>query len=92
MQNKFQTDFEYYTNLIKSDTNFAYARYADGEVGLMKGNAIGTNSQAFAVDRWTTPIGLNKVGEGLLKSLEHTETNYHYAISAHSDSIDDYTF
>jgi hypothetical protein len=92
MQNKFQTDFEYYTNLIKSDTNFAYARYADGEVGLMKGNAIGTNSQAFAVDRWTTPIGLNKVGEGLLKSLEHTETDYHYAISAHSDSIDDYTF
>lgn len=92
MNNKFQTDFEYYTNLIKSNTNFAYARYADGEVGLMKGSAIGTNSQAFAVDRWSTPHGLNVVGKGLLKSLTHTEENYHYAISAHSDSIDDYNF
>lgn len=92
MQNKFQTDFDYYTNLIKSDTNFAYARYADGEVGLMKGRAIGQNSQAFAVDRWSSPNVLTKVGEELLESLKHTEENYHYAISAHSDSIDDYTF
>lgn len=92
MQNKFQTDFEYYTNLIKSDTNFAYARYADGEVGLMNGAAIGTNSQAFAVDRWSTTQGLNVVGEKLLESLKHTEKNYHYAISAQSDSISDYNF
>lgn len=92
MQNKFKTDFEYYTNLIKSDTNFAYARYADGEVGLMQGNAIGTNSQAFAVDRWSSPNGLTKVGNELLESLKHEESNYHYAISAHSDSISDYNF
>ncbi len=92
MQNKFQTDFEYYTNLIKSDTNFAYARYADGEVGLMKGSGIGHNSQAFAVDRWSSPTGLTKVGKELLESLKHEEPNYHYAISAQSDSISDYTF
>lgn len=92
MQNKFQTDFEYYTNLIKSDINFAYARYADGEVGLMRGMAIGQNSQAYAVDRWSSPNTLTKVGEELLESLKHKEQNYHYAISAHSDSIDDYTF
>jgi hypothetical protein len=92
MNNKFETDFEYYTNLIKSENNFAYARYADGEVGLMKGNQIGQNSQAYQVDRWTSPNGINMVGERLLESLQHTEDNYHYAISAHSDSIDDYTF
>ncbi len=92
MENKFQTDFEHYTNLIKSNTNFAYTRYADGEVGLMKGRAIGQNSQAFAVDRWSSPNTLTKVGEELLESIKHTEENYHYAISAHSDSIDDYNF
>ncbi len=92
MQNKFQTDFDYYINLIKSNTNFAYARYADGEVGLMKGRAIGQNSQAFAVDRWSSPNVLTKVGEELLESLKHQESNYHYAISAHSDSIEDYNF
>ena len=92
MQNKFQTDFEYYTNLIKSDTNFAYARYADGEVALMKGINVGHNTQAFAVDRWSSPNFLTKVGEELLESLKHTEINYHYAISAHSDSISDYKF
>ena len=92
MNNKFETDFEYYTNLIKSDTNFAYARYADGEVALMKGSQIGQNSQAYQIDKWSSPIGLSIVGERLLESLQHTEDNYHYAISAHSDSIDDYTF
>ncbi len=92
MQNKFQTDFEYYTDLIKSNKNFAYARYADGEVSLMRGVPVGQNTQAFAVDRWSSPGGLNKVGYDLLESLKHEETNYHYAISAHSDSISDYTF
>ena len=64
---KFDTDFDYYTNLIKSDTNFAYARYADGEVQLMRGNPIGSNSQAFMVDKWSAPSGMTPIGEQLLE-------------------------
>jgi hypothetical protein len=89
---KFKIDFEFYTNLILSDSNFAYARYADGEVGLMNGNQIGQNTQAFQVDRWSSPNGITQVGKDLLKTLEHIEDNYHYAISAHSDSISDCNF
>lgn len=89
---KFDTDFDYYTNLIKSDTNFAYARYADGEVQLMRGNPIGSNSQAFMVDKWSAPSGMTPIGEQLLESLNHSEENYHFAISGKSDSISDYEF
>jgi hypothetical protein len=89
---KFDKDFDYYTNLIKSDTNFAYARYADGEVQLMRGNPIGNNSQAFMVDKWSSPSGMTLIGEQLLESLNHSEENYHFAISGKSDSISDYEF
>jgi hypothetical protein len=92
MKNRFETDFEYYTELIKSNANFAYARYADGEVALMRGNPVGTNTQAFSVDRWSSPNFLTKVGKELLSTLNHTENNYHYAISSHSDNVDDYNF
>lgn len=88
----FEEDFVFFTEKIKTDEPFAYARYADGEVALMKGNAIGTNSQAYNVDKWLAPNKLTKVGIGLLESMNHTEDNYYYAISAHTDSIDDYNF
>lgn len=90
--NKFDTDFDYYTSLINSDTNFAYARYADGEVQLMRGNGIGHNSQAFMIDKWSAPNGMTPIGEQLLESLNHSEENYHFAISGKSDSISDYEF
>ena len=92
MVTKFDSDFEYYTGLINSGVNFAYSRYADGEVALMRGNPVGTNTQAFSVDKWSSPNHLTKVGRELLTTLGHTEHNYHYAISAHSDNVDDYNF
>lgn len=91
-QEKFLTDFQYYTNLILSNQPFAYARYADGEVRLMRGLEVGTNTQAYALDKWTSESGMNAVGEMLLNTLNHVEHNYHYAISGVSDSVDDYTF
>lgn len=89
---QFESDFQKYTELIKSKKPFAYARYADGEVLLMKGETVGYNSQAYAVDRWSSLNRSVKVSEGLLESLKHEEENYHYAISSHSDSIDDYNY
>jgi len=89
---KFNDDFIFFTDKIKSGEPFAYARYADGEVALMKGVSVGVQSQAFQVDRWLAPDQLTKVGKGLLESITHTEDNYYYAISAHSDNIGDYEF
>ena len=89
---KFDNDFKYYTDLIKSNTNFAYARYADGEVQLMRGNSIGYQSQAYMVDKWNAPAEMTPIGLELLESLGHTEENYHYAISGKSDSVSDYEF
>ena len=88
----FNEDFKYFTELINSDTNFAYARYADGEVALMEGKSIGQGSQAFHVDRWESPQGITKVGRELLDTLKHTEDNYYYAISSHTDWVTDHQF
>jgi len=90
--NDFNHDFTYFTNLINSNNNFAYARYADGEIALMKGDSVKEGSQAFHVDRWESPQRLTKVGKELLTTLGHTESNYYYAISSHSDSVEDYNF
>lgn len=92
MSNKFFEDFEFFTKLILSDKNFAYTRYADGEVALIQGRPVDTNSQAFVVDRWKSDGGANIVGQQLLDSLSHVEENYYYAISAPSDSVHDYNF
>lgn len=88
----FNKDFEFFTNLILSDTNFAYARYADGEVALMNGKGIGEGSQAYNVDNWCAPNTVTKAGKELLESLSHTEDNYYYAISSNTDWISDHDF
>lgn len=88
----FNKDFEFFTNLILSDKNFAYGRYADGEVRLMLGEGVGAGSQAYNVDKWQAPNQLTKVGRELLESLEHTEDNYYYAISSTSDFANDNVF
>jgi hypothetical protein len=90
--NKFNDDFEYFWGLIDKGDNFTFSRYADGEVMLMKGVTVGTNTQAFKVDKWSAPNNITKVGVELLKTLNHTENNYHYAISGKNDNIDDYNF
>lgn len=90
--NQFYQDFEYFIQLIKSNKNFAYARYADGEVALMQGRYVDVNSQAYRVDNWHAPNHITKVGEHLLKTLNHTEDTYYYAISSKTDNLSDYEF
>jgi hypothetical protein len=89
---KFNTDFDFFWSLIENGENFAYSRYADGEIRLMKGIDISLSSQAYLEDKWSTPIGMTKTGEHLLNTIQHTESNYYYAISAPTDNIDDYNY
>lgn len=88
----FNEDFKFFIDLIKSEDSFAYARYADGEVALMQGRAIGVGSQAFHVDNWMAPNDITKAGKDLLQTLNHVEDNYYYAISSKSDQITDHEF
>lgn len=81
----FNQDFEYFTNLILSNNNFAFSRYGDGEVALMQGKPIGINTQAYNVDKWSSPNTITKLGIDLLNTLDHTEQNYWYGIPADSD-------
>jgi len=89
---EFNQAFDFFTKLILSNQNFAYARYADGEVALMKGRSVGLGSQAFHVDKWSSPNKLTKVGSELLETLNHSESNYYYAISSNTDWPDDFDF
>ncbi len=89
---KFDYDFEYFWNLIDSGKNFAFTRYADGEILLMKGLPVGIGTQAYNVDKWMAPNQTTKVGSQLLTTLNHTENNYYYAISSVTDNINDFNF
>ena len=90
--NKFEQDFHYFWELIEKNINFAFARYADGEVMLMNSIPVKEGTQAFSVDKWSAPAALTKVGKDLRESLNHTEENYYYAISSKSDNLSDYSF
>lgn len=88
----FEKDFDFFWDLINKNENFAFARYADGEVLLMKGLQVSENTQAFNIDRWKSPNTLTRVGKELLESLNHEEENYYYAISGKNDNLSDYDF
>lgn len=88
----FKSDFQYFWDLIEKNENFSFVRYADGEVMLMNGIGVGTGTQAYQVDKWHSPNGLTKLGKDLLNTLNHTEDNYYYAISAPTDNVNDYNF
>lgn len=89
---KFTLDFENFWGMIENNTNFTFARYADGEVMLMKGEPVGKITQAFTIDNWDAPNILTKAGQQLLETLNHTQDNYYYAISGVNDNINDYNF
>ena len=89
---KFFDDFSFFWEKIIKKENFTFARYADGEIMLMKGIAVDENTQAFSVDKWSAPNYLTKVGKELLSTLNHTEEDYYYAISSPTDDINDYNF
>jgi len=88
----FEDSFTYFANLIESPTNFALARYGDGEIALMENLGVSKQTQAFNQDRWDAPAKATKIGEQLAESLKHEEDNYYYGIPGKNDSMEAYEY
>ena len=92
MDNKFDTDFDFFWSMINDKKNFTFLRFADGEVLLMEAKEIGSGTQALNVDKWGSPNKLTKVGIELNNSFNLDANDVYYAISSKSDNINDYNF
>jgi hypothetical protein len=92
MAKDFVADFNRFKNKIISKENFAYTRYADGEIRLMSGVGVGTHTQAFQQDGWCCGNKMYELGKTLLESISHTESNYVYAITSPNQNFSDYKF
>ncbi len=89
---KFYSDFNFFWDKIQSYSNFSFARYADGEVMLIKGLPINKNTQAYTVDNWYSDNVNSRIGNELLDSLYIVDESFYFAISSKTDNIDDYNF
>ena len=88
----FVGDFHRFKDKILSKENFAYARYADGEVRLMSGVGVGYHTQAYQTDGWSCDNKMYKIGNVLLESIQHKESNYCFAITSPNQNKEDYSF
>lgn len=89
---KFNSDFEYFLNLINSDYNFAFSRYGDGEYMIMNHKIVGHTTQAYQVDNWNYDGIDTEVATKLIETLNHTEDNYWYAIPTQSENLECYEY
>ena len=92
MMNKFNSDFNYFIDLIKSNTNFAISRYGDGEHMIMSGEPVGYNTQAHQVDKWNYDGSNTEVSKKLIETFNHIEDNYWYAIPTQSENLKCYEY
>lgn len=83
MKNKdFEMEFYNMWNKILTQKSLAFARYADGEVCLMRGIKIGKTAAAYTMDNWCCEEdGISLLGKDLKDTLYHTEPEWYYAIS-----------
>lgn len=80
MTKDFKDEFYKYITLFQERDPLSFVRYGDGEYMLIHGYEISKITQAYKDDKWYSPPIKTKLGKDLLKSLQHTESNYHYAI------------
>ena len=76
----FKSEFDRVIKLIDSKEPLVLVRYGDGETILMDGGEISKGTQAFTVDKWSSPVGETKLGLKLKESLTHTEKEWIYGI------------
>lgn len=73
--NNFQEDLQTIINKIENKENFAFARYADGELAVIE------NKKITGCDGWSVTEKDIQFGKDLLNSCNHLENNYFYGIS-----------
>jgi hypothetical protein len=78
-------------NKLRSNENFCFIRIVDGEMALMLGNTIGSESQAGMVDKWTWINNngvISQVGKDLLDICKNKpDPNIYYAYAT-TDCVD----
>lgn len=75
MRQIFNEDFIEITKMIKDTKPFAFSRFADGEIAVMRGRQI------VGSDKWTAPNYVTKLGTDLLKAIEVVDDNVYFGIS-----------
>lgn len=76
----FKEDLIFFKKKILNNENFAFARYADGEMLILKNINILNGTQAYDIDKWKYNNNI-LFSNDLLNTCNHTEDNYYYAIS-----------
>lgn len=71
----FKSDFSEMTSMIRGDKPFAFMRFADGEIGVMKGKKV------IGSDSWISPDSLTKLGRDLLSAISRVDESIYYGIS-----------
>lgn len=81
MNNKvFFNEFVRITSMIKNKDPISFFRYGDGEVMLINGDSVGFNTQAYQVDKWSSPNKKTKLGKIIEEPLLKTKDNWYYGI------------
>lgn len=76
----FFEEFIRITSIIKNKKPMSFFRYGDGEVMLINGECVGPNTQAYQVDKWSSPNGKTKLGNIINKPLLNPKSNWYYGI------------
>jgi len=71
----FREDLKEMCGMISGNLPFAFLRFADGEVAVMKGDAI------IGIDNWTTPDYVTKLGKRLLNAISNKDERVYFGIS-----------
>jgi hypothetical protein len=80
LKTTFEEHFDLFAQKITNNINFTFARYADGERMILCNTSILNGTQAYEIDKWKYNNNI-LFSKDLLKTCEHTEEQYYYAIS-----------
>ena len=78
----FKSDFSEMINLIRGDKPFAFMRFADGEIGVMKGRKV------IGSDNWISPDRVTLLGQDLLSAIARVDDSLYYGISCQCCDIE----
>jgi hypothetical protein len=82
MVQDFKLDFQEMTDMILGSKPFAFMRFADGEIGVMKGKRV------LGSDSWISPDRMTLLGEDLLQAISRVDQSIYYGISCQCCDIE----